>query len=271
MKRGRGGENFSDEVESFCIPGGKSGGGDRDGASVEVAKRPRGRPPGSKNKMKPPVVITRDAGRPMSALFPHVLEIPAGHDVAGALASFARNRGHGVCVFAGSGAVAAATLHHPSPSPANSALTFSGRFDLLSISATFLPAAGGGGGGGGGMSVSMAGPQGQILGGMVAGPVVAAGTVVVVAASFANPTFHRLPEDDEASGSASLSSGGGGVGGGDEKSERSRVEEQDEVLRRPLHGIHNSPAVIGTSPAVFSGGRFASVDDIWSSASRPPY
>ncbi|XP_072979764.1 AT-hook motif nuclear-localized protein 17 [Typha angustifolia] len=169
-----------------------------DGASIEVVKRPRGRPPGSKNKPKPPVVITREA-EPSGAMRPHVLEIPSGHDVVDCLSRFSRRRNFGICVLAGTGAVANITLRQPPSSPA-ATIGFHGRLEILSISATFLPpamaalspatvAAG--------VSISLAGPQGQIVGGTVAGPLVAAGTVVVVAAAFSNPTFHRLPSEDD--------------------------------------------------------------------------
>nr|CAD1826276.1 unnamed protein product [Ananas comosus var. bracteatus] len=59
----------------------------------------------------------------------------------------------------------------------------------------------------GALSISLAGPQGQVVGGTVAGPLVAAGTVTVVAAAFSNPTFHRLPAEDDASPPPPLLSG----------------------------------------------------------------
>lgn len=46
-------------------------------------------------------------------------------------------------------------------------------------------------------TISLAGPQGQIVGGAVVGPLLAAGTVYVIAASFISPSYHRLPVDDE--------------------------------------------------------------------------
>ncbi|KAJ6930373.1 hypothetical protein NC652_014023 [Populus alba x Populus x berolinensis] len=46
--------------------------GGTDGATIEVVRRPRGRPPGSKNKPKPPVIITRE---PEPAMSPYILEV----------------------------------------------------------------------------------------------------------------------------------------------------------------------------------------------------
>ncbi|WVZ92465.1 hypothetical protein U9M48_038528 [Paspalum notatum var. saurae] len=182
------------------------------GPGGETGKRRRGRPPGSKNKPKPPPVLTRDV-EPAAAMRPHVLEVPSGGDVARALAAFARRRGLGICVLAGTGAVADVSLRHPSsssspPDAGGSAavVVFRGRYEILSISATFLapsmsaavPRAARD------LSVSLAGPHGQIVGGAVVGPLVAATAVVVLAAAFTDLTFHRLPlVDDGASASVS--------------------------------------------------------------------
>uniref|UniRef100_A0ACD5Y7P1 Uncharacterized protein n=1 Tax=Avena sativa TaxID=4498 RepID=A0ACD5Y7P1_AVESA len=179
---------------------GRGGGG----SSNETGKkRARGRPPGSKNKPKQQqqqqAVVMPEAEPAAAAMRPYILEIPGGGDVSGALAGFARRRGLGVCVLAGTGVVADVSLRHPSPSAqAGAAIVFRGRHEILSISATYLPpsvsaavprALGG-------LAVSLAGPHGQILGGAVAGPLVAATTVVLVAATFTDPTFHRLSAGD---------------------------------------------------------------------------
>ncbi|KAH0460605.1 hypothetical protein IEQ34_011268 [Dendrobium chrysotoxum] len=154
------------------------------GANIGTAgKRKRGRPPGMKNKpMFPVATCTPDA----ATLHPHVLEIPAGGDVAETIAAFARGcRIFGVCVLSACGRIAAAVLWEATPYP--STLTFQGSFDLLSMTATFLP-----GRSKGSLAVTLAGPQGQVMGGEVAGPVVAAGNVIVVAATFASPAFRSF-------------------------------------------------------------------------------
>ncbi|KAJ4965760.1 hypothetical protein NE237_017609 [Protea cynaroides] len=191
-----------------------------DGATIEVLRRPRGRPPGSKNKPKPPVIITRDT-TDMTAMRPHVFEIPGGIDVVDALARFARRRNIGLCVLSGSGTVANVTLRQPSATP-GATVTFHGRFDILSISATLLPPSSSSiPSSANAFTISLAGPSGQIVGGSVAGSLLAAGTVYIVAAAFTNPSFHRLPAEDElqssVSGNAGHSpsgSGGGGCGEG---------------------------------------------------------
>ncbi|KAL2346143.1 hypothetical protein Fmac_000143 [Flemingia macrophylla] len=156
---------------------------DGEGASL-VGRRPRGRPPGSKNKPKAPVVVTRDSP---SVLRSHVLEVIAGADVIGSLCGYARRRGRGVCVLSGSGAVANVALRQP----AGGVVTLQGRFEIVSMTGTVLPPPAPAGSDG--VSVYLAGAQGQVVGGVVVAPLVAASHVVLVAASFANAMFERLP------------------------------------------------------------------------------
>ncbi|KAH6776913.1 AT-hook motif nuclear-localized protein 20 [Perilla frutescens var. hirtella] len=186
----------------------KDGGGDepREGA-VEVGnRRPRGRPPGSKNKPKPPIFVTRDSP---NALRSHVMEVASGTDVAESIAQFARRRQRGVCVLSGSGSVANVTIRQPAAPSA--AVVLQGRFEILSLTGAFLP--GPAPPGATGLTVYLAGGQGQVVGGSVVGPLVAAGPVMVIAATFANATYERLPleEEEEAGGSAQGAAAGGGA------------------------------------------------------------
>ncbi|XP_051118055.1 AT-hook motif nuclear-localized protein 28-like [Andrographis paniculata] len=163
-----------------------------DGASIEVARRPRGRPPGSRNKPKAavPIVVAPAVSEP--SMCPYVLEIPAGGDVIESAVNFCRRRNIGLCVLNGNGVVSSVTLRQPS---AASALAFQGRFDILSISATILPA-GGPSPADGSFAIFLAGPQGQVVGGNAVGPLVAAGTVYLIAATFESPSVFRLPTAD---------------------------------------------------------------------------
>ncbi|KAK1441442.1 hypothetical protein QVD17_07331 [Tagetes erecta] len=195
-----------------------------DGASIETVKRPRGRPPGSKNKPKPPIVITREPDPSMS---PYVLELPAGTDIVDAVTRYCHKRNTGLTVLTGSGTVANVSLRQPSTTGSGT-VTFHGRFDILSISATVFPSSSAAAPFANAFKISLAGPQGQIVGGAVAGQLMSAGPVYIIAASFNNPMYHRLPSEDENSGGASGSvaagdqspphpavSAGGGTGGGE--------------------------------------------------------
>ena len=192
---GGGGNGTSENLALTTTTSG--GGGGDDGL-----RRPRGRPPGSKNKPKPPIIITRDSA---NALRAHVLEVAGGCDVADSLAAFARRRQRGVCILSGNGTVANVTLRQPAAPGAT--VTLHGRFDILSLSGAFLPPPAPPGATG--LTIYLAGGQGQVVGGSVVGALLASGPVIVMAASFLTATYERLPlDDDDASGG-----GGGGMGG----------------------------------------------------------
>ncbi|KAG2585803.1 AT-hook motif nuclear-localized protein 20-like [Panicum virgatum] len=161
----------------------------KEGAVVTGNRRPRGRPPGSKNKPKPPIFVTRDSP---NALRSHVMEVAGGADVAESIAHFARRRQRGVCVLSGAGTVTDVALRQPAAPGAVVALR--GRFEILSLTGTFLP--GPAPPGSTGLTVYLAGGQGQVVGGSVVGTLTAAGPVMVIASTFANATYERLPLDE---------------------------------------------------------------------------
>nr|GMD71609.1 AT-hook motif nuclear-localized protein 22-like [Ipomoea batatas] len=165
--------------------------GTGDSGGDQTGRKPRGRPAGSKNKPKPPIIITRDSA---NALRSHVMEISNGCDIQDSISSFATRRQRGVCILSGSGTVANVTLRQPA-SP-GAVVTLHGRFEILSLSGSYLPppappAASG-------LTIYLAGGQGQVVGGSVVGPLMASGPVMIMAASFGNAAYERLPiEDDE--------------------------------------------------------------------------
>lgn len=180
----------------------------QDGSVVPSNRRPRGRPPGSKNKPKPPIFVTRDSP---NALKSHVMEISGGSDVADAIAQFSRRRQRGVCVLSGAGTVANVAIRQPSAPGA--VLALHGRFEILSLTGTFLP--GPAPPGSTGLTIYLAGGQGQVVGGCVVGPLTAAGPVMIIASTFANATYERLPlEEDEEIGAGGPQLPGVGLMGG---------------------------------------------------------
>ncbi|KAE8663789.1 Calcium-dependent lipid-binding family protein [Hibiscus syriacus] len=162
-------------------------------SSENTVRKPRGRPPGSKNKPKPPIVITRDSN---STMKPVILEISPGSDIIDAIIGFARTNSVGVSIISVTGSVSNVTLRHPVPHAA--ALSLHGPFGLLSLSGSFIartsqsfsssttkpPSP---------FGVTLAGAQGQVFGGVVGGKVTAATQVIVVAATFTEPEHHLLP------------------------------------------------------------------------------
>ncbi|KAH9318685.1 hypothetical protein KI387_020454, partial [Taxus chinensis] len=155
-----------------------------------LIRRPRGRPAGSKNKPKPPIIITRDSA---NALRAHAMEIGSGCDVGESVATFARRRQRGICVLSGTGMVTNVTLRQPAAPGA--IVTLHGRFEILSLTGAFLPPPAPPGATG--LTIYLAGGQGQVVGGTVVGALIASGPVVIMAASFLNASYDRLPLEEE--------------------------------------------------------------------------
>jgi len=161
--------------------------------TARSGRRPRGRPPGSKNKPKPPLTITKETPNALSSV---ILEVANGADIAESISSYANRRHRGVSVLSGTGYVTNVTLRqHNAP---GGMISLQGRCHILSLSGAFLPppsppdATG--------LTVYLAGGQGQVVGGLVIGSLIASGPVMVVAATFANATYERLPLEDEDEG-----------------------------------------------------------------------
>ncbi|XP_073144206.1 AT-hook motif nuclear-localized protein 21-like [Henckelia pumila] len=155
-----------------------------------AARRPRGRPAGSKNRPKPPVIITRESANTLRA---HILEVGGGCDVFEVVATYARKRQRGVCILSGTGTVNNVSLRQPAA--AGSVVTLHGRFEILSLSGSFLPPPAPPGATS--LTIYLAGGQGQVVGGNVVGALIASGPVIIIAASFTNVAYERLPLEEE--------------------------------------------------------------------------
>ncbi|XP_021768175.1 AT-hook motif nuclear-localized protein 23-like [Chenopodium quinoa] len=185
------------------------GGSGQSGPGDVVGRRPRGRPPGSKNKPKPPVIITRESANTLRA---HILEVASGCDIFDCVASYARRRQRGICVLSGTGTVTNVSLRQPGGGGGTSGsavVTLHGRFEILSLSGSFLPPPAPPGATS--LTIFLAGGQGQVVGGNVVGELVAAGPVIVIAASFTNVAYERLPLEEEESAAAAAGGGGGAL------------------------------------------------------------
>ncbi|THU44344.1 hypothetical protein C4D60_Mb02t06420 [Musa balbisiana] len=156
-----------------------------------VVRRPRGRPPGSKNRPKPPVIITRESANTLRA---HILEVGSGCDVFDCIATYACRRQRGVSVLSGSGAVTNVTLRQP-PSAGTPVVSLHGHFEILSLSGSFLPPPAPPGATT--LTIFLVGGQGQVIGGSVVGELIAAGPVMVIGATFTKVAYERLPLEEE--------------------------------------------------------------------------
>ncbi|XP_004491301.1 AT-hook motif nuclear-localized protein 28-like [Cicer arietinum] len=164
--------------------------------SSSSVKRPRGRPRGSKNKPKPPVVINIDPSE--TSMKPILIEIPAGNDVVESLINMAWRHQADISVLRGFGMVSNITLCNPiSHSPA---FTYQGPFQMISLCGTYVnpncgrvpsqfithPACSS-------FTIYLSGGRGgQVFGGVVGGKVMAAEVVSITATLFKKPKFYRV-------------------------------------------------------------------------------
>ncbi|URE49839.1 hypothetical protein MUK42_14602 [Musa troglodytarum] len=132
---------------------------------------------------------------------PHVVTIATGEDVAARILSFSQKGPRAICILSANGAISNVTLRQPGSS--GGTLTYEGRFEILSLSGSFtITETGGIRSRTGGISVSLAGPDGRVIGGGVAGLLLAASPIQVVVGSFmpnvykekqAKPTHQAQP------------------------------------------------------------------------------
>ncbi|WOG81668.1 hypothetical protein DCAR_0100819 [Daucus carota subsp. sativus] len=121
---------------------------------------------------------------------PHIITVNAGEDVTMKVISFSQQGPRGICILSANGVISSVTLRQPDSS--GGTLTYEGRFEILSLTGSFMPSENGGiRNRSGGMSVSLAGPDGRVVGGGVAGLLVAASPVQIVVGSFLTGSQHE--------------------------------------------------------------------------------
>lgn len=114
---------------------------------------------------------------------PHMITVNSGEDVTMKIMLFSQQGSRAICILSANGMISNVTLRQSTSS--GGTLTYEGRFEILSLSGSYMPTDNGGTKGrSGGMSVSLAGPDGRVLGGGLAGLLIAAGPVQVVVGSF---------------------------------------------------------------------------------------
>ncbi|RLM61546.1 AT-hook motif nuclear-localized protein 7-like [Panicum miliaceum] len=114
---------------------------------------------------------------------PHIITVAPGEDVTMKVISFSQQGPRAICILSANGVISNVTLRQPDSS--GGTLTYEGRFELLSLSGSFMPTENSGTRSrSGGMSVSLASPDGRVVGGGVAGLLVAASPVQIVVGTF---------------------------------------------------------------------------------------
>ncbi|KAL5215278.1 hypothetical protein ABZP36_004430 [Zizania latifolia] len=155
--------------------GGQSGGA---GSNSNPDGKRRGRAPGSGKKKQLDAL-----GSSGSSFTPHIITVKPNEDVASKIMAFSQQGPRTTCIISANGALCTATLRQPATS--GGIVTYEGHFDILSLSGSFLLAEDGDTRSRtGGLSVALAGSDGRIVGGCVAGMLMAATPVQVVVGSF---------------------------------------------------------------------------------------
>lgn len=158
-------------------------------SSSDFKRRSRGRPKGSGNRQLLASLgewVSNSAG---GKFLPHVVTIDSGEDIAAKIISFSRKGPRAICILSANGAVSNVTIRQPGSY--SGILSFEGSFEILSLTGSFtINSAGGVRSRTGGLSVSLAGPDGRVVGGAVAGQLLASSKIQVIVGSFL-PNTHK--------------------------------------------------------------------------------
>ncbi|CAN4075968.1 unnamed protein product [Withania somnifera] len=158
-------------------------------------KRGKIRPVGLVSKPHTPKLEVENSGEWVSCsvganFTPHVITVNTGEDVTMKIISFSQQGPRAICILSANGVISSVTLRQPDSS--GGTLTYEGRFEILSLTGSFMPSETGGmRNRSGGMSVSLASPDGRVVGGGLAGLLVAAGPVQIVVGSFLAGNQHE--------------------------------------------------------------------------------
>ncbi|KAL3517152.1 hypothetical protein ACH5RR_024054 [Cinchona calisaya] len=170
-------------------------------ASTPTQKRGRGRPPGTGRKQQLASIggwLSNSAG---IGFTPHIITISVGEDIATKIMAFSQQGPRAICILSANGAISTVTLRQPSSS--GGTVTYEGRFEILCLSGSYLLSANNGSHSRtGGLSVSLASPDGRVIGGGVGGVLIAATPVQVILGTFLCGSSKAKPKDSRSVGSA---------------------------------------------------------------------
>ncbi|KAI8539581.1 hypothetical protein RHMOL_Rhmol09G0193800 [Rhododendron molle] len=152
--------------DKFVGGGSGGGGGDPSSFSVSYSKKTPVAPPG--------------VGNVGQGFTPNTLNVAAGEDVYQKIMLFMQQSKSEICILSASGSISNPSLRQPATFGGN--ITYEGRFDILSLSGSYIHTELGGRSGG--LSVCLSSTDGQIIGGGIGGPLKAAGPVQVIVGTF---------------------------------------------------------------------------------------
>ncbi|KAK7340115.1 hypothetical protein VNO77_20809 [Canavalia gladiata] len=151
--------------------------------SNDFSSGKRGKSRGMEYKMSKKFGVDHLGDSVGTNFLPHIITVNTGEDITMKVISFSQQGPRAICILSASGVISNVTLRQPDSS--GGTLTYEGRFEILSLSGSFMPTDNQGTRSrSGGMSVSLSSPDGRVVGGGVAGLLVAASPVQVVVGSF---------------------------------------------------------------------------------------
>nr|XP_043615365.1 AT-hook motif nuclear-localized protein 14-like [Erigeron canadensis] len=109
-----------------------------------------------------------------------IINVTTGEDINHKIMSFVQQSKQEICIMSASGVVSSASIGRPDAW--GSKITYRGSFDIISLCGSYVHADGESRTGG--LSICMSGNKGQIVGGGVGGPLIAAGLVQVIVGTF---------------------------------------------------------------------------------------
>uniref|UniRef100_A0A7N0U5B8 AT-hook motif nuclear-localized protein n=1 Tax=Kalanchoe fedtschenkoi TaxID=63787 RepID=A0A7N0U5B8_KALFE len=176
------GLSSNSQAASFAAGGGSGAGVKNDLGDVNAEgsqeKKQRGRPPGSGKKQLDAL------GGPGGVGFtPHVIMISAGENIVSKMTEFSQEGPRTICILSANGTVSKVSLRQPAS--AAGIISHEGPFEIISLSGTFCCVnIDGSHNDEVKLTVSLASSDGRILGGGIAGELIAETAVQIVAGSF---------------------------------------------------------------------------------------
>ncbi|GAV79712.1 AT_hook domain-containing protein/DUF296 domain-containing protein, partial [Cephalotus follicularis] len=167
-------------------------------------KRGRGRPKGSGKLQFLASLGGVGASSVGGSFTPYVMTIQTGEDITAKILPITQRLHHSVCILSATGALSSIIIRQPGSS--GGILRFEGRFEILDLSGSFIfgekarfdrPK--------GSLSVSLANPNGRVLGGAVAGPLIVARPCQLVIATFKQNTYQKIKRRHSAESSTAAS------------------------------------------------------------------
>ncbi|KAL5215124.1 hypothetical protein ABZP36_004276 [Zizania latifolia] len=171
------------------------------GLDDSAQKKRRGRPPGTGKKQHLSSPVGKLSGNAFSgsagtSFTPHIITASPSEDVAGKIVAFANQSSRAVCVLSATGSVSRVVLRHSADGASamsrvvhasahyKSPAIYEGLYEILSLSGSYNLMNEGSQNQSDGLSVTLCSPERHVIGGVLAGALVAASTVQVVLGTF---------------------------------------------------------------------------------------